>query len=190
MHELHTDIDIAATPEDVWSVLVDFPAHSSWNPFIRHIHGTAREGASLHIYFRPPGAPRVRLRATVLVAQPPRELRWRSRILMPEVFEAEHWFVLIPLSSREVRLQQSLWIDGLVSPFLRNRVDRDVHRGFREMNSALKGRVERNRERTEPESAQVANVATLESVLFPDTPPSVPVEKPRAESEVRRQGVR
>ena len=153
MHELHTDIDIAATPGDVWSVLADFPAHSGWNPFIRHIRGAASEGASLDICVRPPGAPRAHLRATVLVARPPRELRWRSRILMPEIFEAEHWFVLIPLSSGEVRLQQSLWIDGLVSPFLRNRVDRDVYRGFREMNSALKGRVERRRERSEAESA-------------------------------------
>ena len=190
MYELHSDIDIAGTPQDVWSVLVDFPAHSGWNPFIREIYGTAREGTSLKICVRPPGAPRVRLRGTVLAARPPQELRWRTRMLISGVFGAEHWFVLIPLSDREVRLHQSLRINGLISPFLRNRVDRNIYRGFREMNSALKGRVERSQQRTDPQPSQGDNVATLESVLFPNSAPSVAVEESSAEPEEMRRGVR
>ena len=109
-------------------------------------------------------------------------------MLISEVFAAEHWFVLVPLSDREVRLHQSLRINGLISPFLRNRVDRNIYRGFREMNSALKGRVERGRQRTEPQPSQGDNVATLESVLFPDSASAV--EESPAEREVMRRSVR
>ena len=98
--------------------------------------------------------------------------------------------MLTPLSDREVRLHQSLRINGLISPFLRNRVDRNIYRGFREMNSALKGRVERSRQRTESQPSQGDNVARLESVLFPNSAPSIAVEESPAEPEVVRRGVR
>ena len=33
-HELHTEIDIDATPEVVWQVLTDLDRWADWNPFI------------------------------------------------------------------------------------------------------------------------------------------------------------
>ena len=35
MHQIVTQMDIAASPERVWSILMDFPAYPQWNPFIR-----------------------------------------------------------------------------------------------------------------------------------------------------------
>ena len=32
MHQIVTQIDIAASPERVWSILMDFPAYPQWNP--------------------------------------------------------------------------------------------------------------------------------------------------------------
>lgn len=49
MHEIKTCIEIESTPEEVWAILVDFPAHSKWNPFIRSIEGTAKEGERLKV---------------------------------------------------------------------------------------------------------------------------------------------
>ena len=34
MHHLSTQIEIYAPAERVWAVLIDFPAHARWNPFI------------------------------------------------------------------------------------------------------------------------------------------------------------
>nr|WP_255305408.1 SRPBCC family protein [Acidithiobacillus ferrivorans] len=34
MHQIETNIEITATPERVWSILMDFPAYPQWNPFI------------------------------------------------------------------------------------------------------------------------------------------------------------
>jgi len=42
-----TDIEIEATPERVWSILLDFPSHPDWNPFVRSIKGVAQVGERL-----------------------------------------------------------------------------------------------------------------------------------------------
>jgi hypothetical protein len=39
MHEIQSQIEIAATRARVWSILSDFPSYPSWNPFIRFIDG-------------------------------------------------------------------------------------------------------------------------------------------------------
>jgi len=144
MHELQTDIEIAAPPERIWAVLTDFAAYAQWNPFIRHVYGAAQKGSSLDVYINVPGARGARFRPKVLVADAPRELRWRGHLLTPGVFEVEYRFLIEPLSNGSVRVEQRERFAGLLTPMLRNRIDRNVCRGFREMNAALKGRVERS----------------------------------------------
>lgn len=144
MHELLTDIEIAASPEQVWAVLTDFATYPRWNPFIRHVDGAAEEGRLLEVFIHPPGARRACYRPLVLVADAPRELRWRAHLMvMPGVFEGEHRFVLERLPNGSVRFEQSERFSGLLTPLMRDRIDRSICRGFREMNAALKGRVER-----------------------------------------------
>lgn len=143
MHELHTDIEIVASPQQIWDVLTDFAAYARWNPFIRQIYGDPREGSALEVCIRPPGSRRARIRPVVVVADAPRELGWRAHLLLSEVLEVEHRFLLGSLGCGEVRFEQTLRLRGLITPLLRNSVERNVCRGVREMNAALKGRVER-----------------------------------------------
>jgi hypothetical protein len=49
MHEIESQIEIAATRERVWSILTDFPAYPSWNPFIRSIDGPVEKGKRLSV---------------------------------------------------------------------------------------------------------------------------------------------
>jgi uncharacterized protein YndB with AHSA1/START domain len=37
MHEITTTMEINAPPRSVWTVLVDFPSHQHWNPFVRRV---------------------------------------------------------------------------------------------------------------------------------------------------------
>ncbi len=143
MYELRTDIEIAAAPEEIWSILIDFAAYPRWNPFIRHILGVAEQGSALEVCMHPAGARGARFRPTVLVVDPPRELRWRGRLLVPGVLDDEHCFLIEPLSDGRVRFEQSERFSGLLTPLAQDRIERNLARGFREMNAALKGRVER-----------------------------------------------
>ena len=55
-HELHTEIDIDATPEAVWQVLTDLDGWADWNPFITSSIGKAAVGEELSNRMEPPVA--------------------------------------------------------------------------------------------------------------------------------------
>jgi uncharacterized protein YndB with AHSA1/START domain len=42
------DIDIAASPERVWQVLVGFDEYADWNPWLIEAHGDAAPGGVVH----------------------------------------------------------------------------------------------------------------------------------------------
>jgi hypothetical protein len=81
------------------SVLTDFPAYPTWNPFITSIDGKPQPGAQLRVTIAPPGRQPITFRPVVLTATPWPELRWRGRLLMPGLFDGEHAFQLELLSN-------------------------------------------------------------------------------------------
>lgn len=83
MHEIKTEIEIAATPERVWSILIDFIAYPQWNPFIRSINGVIKTGERLTAFIQPTGSKGMTFRPTVFVALPNQELRWLGHLLLP-----------------------------------------------------------------------------------------------------------
>ncbi len=141
-HRIETDIQIDATPERVWAILVDFPAYPEWNPFIRSIHGVPEPGARLVARIQPGGTKGMTFRPKVLAADEARELKWRGRLLFPGIFDGEHSFVIRPLADGKVLFRHSEEFGGVLVPFLRSSLDRDTKRGFEEMNRALKARAE------------------------------------------------
>ena len=145
MHEIHTEIEIDATPDAVWSVLVDFASYPQWNPFIRSIQGAALAGTSLVARIQPSGASGMTFRPTVLMADPPREFRWLGKLLVRGLFDGEHRFAIRELPGGRSRFEQSERFTGLLVALFRGALDRDTKRGFAEMNLALKQRVEQPR---------------------------------------------
>src|SRR6266540_3158443 len=56
MKELRTEIEFDGTPQEVWEVLADLPAHGEWNPFITRIEGELRPGAKLDVRLEAEGS--------------------------------------------------------------------------------------------------------------------------------------
>ena len=48
-------IDVEASPERIWEVLVDFSKWRIWNSFIPLVEGKLQEGNTLKIQVQPPG---------------------------------------------------------------------------------------------------------------------------------------
>lgn len=142
MHRLDTRIDIDASIERVWSLLVDFPAYSSWNPFVRSIEGSLAVGRSLRVFIQPPGSAGMRFRPKVLVCEPKRELRWKGELLLPRLFDGEHYFRLEPGPSGQVVVHQGEIFSGLLVPLFRRSLDGATRTGFERMNAALKREAE------------------------------------------------
>ena len=142
IHQLYTEIEIEASAEQVWDILVDFASYPQWNPFVRSVVGELQQGARLQIAVQPSGSKIMRFSPVVLVAEAGRELRWLGRFLFPGVFDGEHSFVIEPLSDCKVRFRQSERFSGLLVGLFRASLDRETKRGFEEMNRALKQRAE------------------------------------------------
>ncbi|MCE5265389.1 MAG: SRPBCC domain-containing protein [Deltaproteobacteria bacterium] len=141
-HQLESEIDIAATPERVWSILTDFSAYPGWNPFIRSIRGTPDLGTSLVVRIQPSGTKGMTFRPIVQAAVPGQELRWLGRFLMPGLFDGEHQFSIHPIAEGKIPFRQSERFSGILVPVFKGTLNRYTRRGFEEMNQALKIRAE------------------------------------------------
>ncbi len=142
MRTIVTDIRIDAPVATVWRVLTDLPRHPEWNPFIRDIRGDLRDGGRLTVAIAPPGGKGMTFRPVVLTFAPERELRWRGRLLVPGLFDGEHWFRLEP-EGAGTRFHHGEDFSGLLVALMGGGAMWDRTRdGFAAMNAALKRRAE------------------------------------------------
>lgn len=142
-HRLDTSIAIAAAPARVWSVLTAFAAYPRWNPFIRAIDGDLEPGRTLDVSVEPPGGRAMRFHPLVLAVDPERELRWRGKLLIPGLFDGEHWFRLRPAAHGHVVFEQGELYTGMLVPRFKPSIDGATRAGFIAMNEALKREAER-----------------------------------------------
>lgn len=140
---IHTCVDIDAPAAAAWSVLTDFPAHPLWNPFIARIEGVVSVGQKLDVALRGRDGAGMRFRPVVTVVNPGVELRWLGRLLLPRIFDGEHFFRLEPLPDGRSRFHHGENFSGVIAPFFRKALERDAQQGFEAMNAAFKARVER-----------------------------------------------
>ena len=141
MPTIETDIFIAATPERVWGILTDLDSYPEWNPFIIEASGELREGSRPRLIMRPPGGRAMTFKPVVLRAAPGRELRWRGRLLMPGIFDGEHWFRIEPDGENGTRLEQGETFSGFLPRFMKGMLKR-TETGFESLNVALRDRAE------------------------------------------------
>lgn len=141
MREVHTSIDLAATPQQVWDVLTDFAAYPSWNPFFVSVEGQPHPGSVLVL--RTKFFQRLRpVRSTVTIRRivPLRRLEWGGGLAAPRLADGEHGFALAPVRNG-TRLQHYARFRGLLIPMAGTLVDA-LERRCSNLNSALKTRVE------------------------------------------------
>ena len=144
MHRIETQIDINASAERVWSILMDFQSYARWNPFVRSIEGTAKVGGSLEVHIQASGSNVMRFHPTVLTVEAKREFRWKGKLVMGGIFDGEHYFILEPKSGTQLTFRQGEAFSGLLVPVFRRSLDGATKQGFTAMNEALKREAERS----------------------------------------------
>ena len=92
--QIATEITIDAPASVVWQTLVETDSYADWNPFIRKLNGTLVQGERLAATIAPEGKSPMDFSPQVLVADENRELRWVGRLVLPGLFDGEHYFVL------------------------------------------------------------------------------------------------
>ncbi len=140
---LNTFILINAKPLKVWQVLTDFESYPSWNPFIKQLTGEVAKGKTIQVTLHPPGGSPMTFKPKVLVFDAPREFRWLGKLWLKGLFDGEHRFALQDNGDGTTTLLHSEQFNGILVPMLQKMLDTKTRAGFKQMNEALKTRVER-----------------------------------------------
>ena len=141
-HELHTQIDIHATPETVWNILTDLDQYPEWNPFIVESRGDVALGNKLVNRMQPPDGKATTFKPTITAVDPTRTFEWVGRLGVPGVFDGRHRFELEPTPSGGTRVMHTEHFNGVLVRILRKTLDTQTSAGFEAMNTALKTRAE------------------------------------------------
>ena len=138
---LSTHVDIEAGPDRVWEVLTDLAAYPAWNPFIVRAEGVVQPGRRLTLRMQPVGGRAMTVRPRLVEVAVDRELRWRGRLGVPGLMDAEHTF-LLRAQGGGTRLVHQETFRGVLVPFVAASLDRNTLPAFVAMNEALKQRAE------------------------------------------------
>ncbi len=138
---LSAHVDIQATPDRVWKVLTDLAAYPQWNPFIVRAEGVVGPGRQLTLTMQPVGGRAMTLRPRLVEVEINRILRWRGKLGIPGLMDAEHTFLLQPQAGGTRLIHQETF-RGLLVPFVAMSLDRSTLPAFVAMNEALKKRAE------------------------------------------------
>ncbi|MBI5960261.1 MAG: SRPBCC domain-containing protein [Chloroflexi bacterium] len=141
MKELRTEIEIQASPEKVWQILMDFDMWPEWNPFIHTVIGKPETGENVDITFRT-ASKEMTLHCVIVKAAPNQELCWKYHVIISGLFRGEHSFIIEPMGTDRVRFIDREIFNGLLVPLQAKDIDSHSRRGFEEMDRALKIRAE------------------------------------------------
>jgi hypothetical protein len=106
------------------------------------VNGRPELEERLVVRMQPSGMRGMTFRPTVTKAEPGRELRWLGHLFVSGIFDGEHIFEIEELDRVRILFIQREVFKGLLVPLLARSLDRDTHRGFEEMNRALRERAE------------------------------------------------
>jgi len=141
VREIITEITIAAPPEKVWEILMDFPSYGDWNPFVTAIDGESKVGEQLAASLRLPGGKTRGFKPKVTAVEPERLFQWFGKVGFDALFGGRHSFRLSP-TEHGTRFEHSERFTGVLASMMFSMMGRRTEAGFRAMNDALKARSE------------------------------------------------
>lgn len=133
-------IDIAATPERVWTVLADLASYPRWHPVFTQASGQLSVGNWVTLTTTQPVTGRtMKVKVKVAAVEPPTELRWTSSVLGMTI--SRRSFTLSPADGGTELTQTGIYTQGIYSRFPPKTINR-IQVSFDTINDALKAQAE------------------------------------------------
>jgi len=141
MKEVYSEIQINASASVVWDILTDFEKFGEWNPFIKEISGTLKEGSELRIFIEPPNSKGMEFKPTLKKVETEKKIQWLGKIWIPKLFDGEHSWTINQIDDNIVLFIQKERFTGIFIPFF-SKLLKNTKSGFEMMNQNLKQRAE------------------------------------------------
>ncbi len=133
-------IDIEATPNQVWDVLIDFPKWGLWNSFIPLVEGKLKIGQKLKVQVAPPGLKTMTFHPRIFNIIHNKEIIWGGSFLWV-IYRGEHLLLLERLNENRTRFRQIERFHGPMVWFMGSMIKK-TETGYHQMNVSLKKRVD------------------------------------------------
>lgn len=134
--KIHTEIQIAATPQRVWEVLTEFAAYPQWAPFFKAIEGELEPGKRLRVSFQKGPT----MRPVVTEAKPGEVLEWHGKLLFGGIFDGRHRFELRDVGGT-TRFIHNEEFSGILIPLFGKLIAK-TEQNFQAFNQAIRNRAE------------------------------------------------
>lgn len=136
-----TAIDIAASPERVWSVLTDLASYAAWNPYLVRIEGDAVPGTTImvHAVARPGDDPVVQPVNIISVTFP--DMAWEGGTPDRSLWKGDHRF-RVSADGDATRFDHFEHFSGSKAPRILAAYADIIRQNFIIFNAALKSRCE------------------------------------------------
>lgn len=138
MKSFNTSILIAATPEDIWSILTDVANWPTWNTTIDKVEGTAALGKKITVYTTVSPGRAFPLKVSTLT--PPQRMVWTGGMPLG-LFTGERTYTLTEQPDGMVKFEMTEEFRGLMSPLITRSIP-DLKPSFDEFAQCLKSAAE------------------------------------------------
>jgi hypothetical protein len=143
--EIREDIEIDATPEQVWQTIIDFPNYQHWNTQLFFLGGEVKPHGKLHLRLAVQGTSPYEFKPTISHWRDQQTFAWIAVTGFPRIFDGEHFFELQAVGHGKTLVINRETYRGVLSLLMRNLpMMKDAPKGFVKMNLELKARVERS----------------------------------------------
>jgi hypothetical protein len=116
---LETRFSVPQSPDQVWSVLIDYPSYARWNTFIREVSGEVRVGKRLNVTLHPSSGSKMSFKPKLLVVDNDRELCWKGHLIVNGLFDGRHSWVLARNASGGTDIVHGENFTGLLVPIIK-----------------------------------------------------------------------
>jgi hypothetical protein len=141
--EIKHEIDINASPAEVWQAITDFENYKRWNSQLAYLGGAVKPGGRLHLKLTADGAGPYEFKPTISYWEESRKFAWLAITGARGVFDGEHFFELRDTGNGKTRLINREEYRGILSQMIRRLpMMKKAPQGFEKMNRELKAFVE------------------------------------------------
>ncbi|MCG8379710.1 MAG: SRPBCC domain-containing protein [Proteobacteria bacterium] len=139
MQEIETEIEIAAPPAKVWSIITDIDKWQEWSPIINVSQGNSAIGSKLSITMisKEKGKDGPKYNPVITELKEQKYFHWRAHMLAGFIFTNDKIFRLEETGTG-THLIHIETFKGLMAPLMSGSVEKNVPSMLNSMNKALK----------------------------------------------------